>query len=391
MRIDYKKELETAAHQMILIHDVNILIKLILRIVLKNIKVKHAGIFFYQRNRDEYLVTVSRGEKGFKVPAGFAKIGKSNPIVRYFNEKDKLISDEMFLTRDGISAYLRKNQIKKNRKLRFFFEELKFQMSLLQARAYVAGYFRDRLLGVLFLGEKINKDKFRIEELKFLSALASDVVMAIQNAWLFEDLKANVDRNRRLFLNTVKTLTATIEAKDRYTLGHTERVTLYSLVLFDEIQTIRKIPSNLNSDLKEKLRVASLLHDIGKIGISEDILNKQGPLSKEERKQIEKHPLLGFGIIRPIEEFKEISEAVRHHHERFDGRGYPEGIKGKKIPLLAAIISVADAYDAMTTQRPYRKALSREEALGEIIKQNRKQFHPSVVKSFLRAYKKGRL
>ena len=123
----------------------------------------------------------------------------------------------------------------------------------------------------------------------------------------------------------------------------------------------------------------------------ESVLNKNGFLNKEERKEVQRHPLLGVEIMKPIEEFKEISEGVKHHHERYDGTGYPNGIKGRKVPLLAAVISVADAYDAMTSERPYRKALTTQKALEEIKRQKKKQFHPLVVRAFVQAYKKGKL
>ncbi|MBN2119985.1 MAG: HD domain-containing protein [Candidatus Omnitrophica bacterium] len=391
MKVNYKEELEKAARQMILIHDAALLNKLILRTIVKNISVKHAGIFLYDRKRNEFIATVSRGEKGLKIPSGFAKINKANPIVRYFIEKDKRIDSDSFLIYRRLLNFLRKNKLKKEKTQLFFYEELKFHLTLLHARACVAGFFREKLVGILFLGRKTNGKALRLEELKFLSALASNVVMAIQSAWLFEDLKTQADKNKTLLLNIVRALATAIEAKDKYTLGHTERVTFYSMVLFEQISATKKILHKERNAMREKLRIASLLHDIGKIGIAEEILNKNGLLNAEERIQVQKHPLLGVEIMRPIEEFKEISEGVKYHHERYDGLGYPNGLKGRKIPLIAAIISVADAYDAMTSQRPYRAALNRQEAMEEIIKQNKKQFHPLVVRAFVKLYKKGRL
>lgn len=389
MRTDYKRELEKTAHQMILVHDVNILTKLILRTIVTNIKVRHAGIFFYNRLRDEYVVTVSRGQRGFRIPPGFAKISLQNPMIRYFLEKDKRIENDGFLIYEKMISRLRKIPSKKNVRFRSFYENLKFQMSLYKARACVAGFFRDKLIGVLFLGKKNNNKQFTSHELGFLSVLASDVVMAIQNAWLFEDLKTQLERNKTLFINIVRALAQAIEAKDRYTSGHTERVTFYSLVLLDEVRRIKKASFKQWQNLTEQLKIASLLHDIGKIGVSERVLNKKSSLTNDERNQIEMHPMLGFEIIKPIEEFKEVLAAVKYHHERYDGSGYPEGLRGKKIPLLAAIIAVADAYDAMTTHRPYRKALSHQQALCEVVNNSGKQFHPLVVRAFRRAFKKG--
>ena len=376
---------------MILIHDAEILNKLILRTIMRNIKIKHAGIFLYDRNRKEYIATVSRGERGIKIPAGFAKINVRNPIIRYFKEKDKQIGNNRFLIYDKITLELKENKVSADSNLKSFYEDLRIQMSFVKAHACIAGFFREQLVGILFLGKKEDRKRFNNDELGFMSVLASDVVMAIQNAWLFEDLKAQSDRNKSLFLNTVRALAQTIEAKDRYTSGHTERVHFYSMVLMYEIKKIKKIPLKKWKDLNEQLRIAALLHDIGKIGISEKILNKKGALTGEERQEIQKHPGLGVDIMRPVKEFYAALEGVKHHHERYDGTGYPDRLGGRKIPLLAAIIAVADSFDAMTTERPYRRAFSRHQAYEEIIGQSGKQFSPLVVKAFKKAFRNGRL
>ena len=388
---DYRRELEKAARQMILIHDTRLLTKLILRTVVRSLKIKHAGFFLYRRDKDDYLLTVSKGERGLRVPEGFAKVGKNNPLIRYFLEEDKKINKNNFLLYEELSNFLKKGYFKKKKDLRVFFEELKFQLELFKAKVCIPGFFRNRLIGILFLGDKINKEAFLPEELGFLSVLTSDVVMAVQNVWLFEDLKSQLEKNRNLFLSLVKALASAIEAKDKYTSGHTGRVTFYALILLEEIAKMKKLSASKYKSLREKLKIASLLHDIGKIGVSEKILNKKGFLTKEERKEIEKHPLLGAEIMKPVEEFKDIIEAVKHHHERYDGKGYPDGLKGRKIPFLSAIISVADAYDAMTSERPYRSALSKEEAIKVAESQSKKQFHPLVVKALLKLYKKGKL
>jgi len=388
---DYKAELEKAARQMILIHDTGLLNKIILRTIVRNIKVRHAGIFLYDRDKKEYVITVSWGEKGLKVPAGFAKIDTTNPIIRYFLEKDKRIDSGKFLILEKLKFFLKKGLPLKNNKLRDFYESLILNLSFFQASACVAGFFRDDLVGILFLGRKPASNRFTNSELGFLSVLASDVVMAIKNAALFEDLKKQADKTRSLFLNTVQALAQAIETKDNYTFGHTERVTSYSLVILNEMRNLIKMASEQVNNLRENLRIAALLHDIGKIGVSEKILNKKGQLSLKERESIQAHSLMGVRILEPIAEFKDILSGVRYHHERHDGRGYPEGLKGKKIPLIAAILAVADSYDAMTSDRPYRRALSKEDAKKEIISQRGKQFNPAAVKAFVSAYKKGLL
>ncbi|MDP8213304.1 MAG: HD-GYP domain-containing protein [Candidatus Zapsychrus exili] len=177
-----------------------------------------------------------------------------------------------------------------------------------------------------------------------------------------------------------------MEAKDQYTHGHTERVTNYSLAM------ARQMTSNgMNFPKKfiENLYIASLLHDIGKIGVPETILNKIGKLLTKEYDIMKRHPTRGVEIIQPLNLPKECVEGIKHHHERYDGKGYPEGLSGDSTPMLAAIISVADAYDAMISDRPYRKAIGKEAAIEEIKKFTGSQFHPVAAKAMLELWGKG--
>jgi len=384
MKIQYRKSLENAARQMILVHRADSLIKLILKTIVKNIQVKHAGMFIYDKKRDAYVVRVSRGAAGFRIPSGFTKVKRDNSLIRYFTQKNIPFPKEAILW-DKIPVFMRSQKVKKNLALGEFLHNLKLNLSLYQARICIPGFFRDELIGVLFLGEKQNQEEFFEEELGFLSVLSSDVVMAIKNAWLIEDLNHQLQINKRLFLQTVSALASSIEAKDEYTKGHTDRVLRYSLAIAGSLQRTKKI-SDWNKFL-EDLKIAALLHDIGKIGIPEPILNKQSALSKQERKIVNQHPQIGARILESIEEFKEASLGVRHHHERYDGSGYPLHLKGRKIPLIASVIALADAFDAMIIDRPYSKALSLKKALGEIKRNRGKHFSPKIVDAFLRVYK----
>ncbi len=168
-----------------------------------------------------------------------------------------------------------------------------------------------------------------------------------------------------------------VDTKDHYTRLHSEQVAHHALRLAEAV--------GLTSDQKRMLRVAGLLHDVGKIGIPDHILRKPGPLNQEEREIICQHPLLGEMIIREVPHLVDIMDMVRHHHERYDGDGYPEGLHGDQIPLLSRIIAVADSYSAMTLDRPYRSALSKEEAISELRKCAGTQFDPEVVSAFLRS------
>lgn len=388
--LGYREELERISRGMILVHRSETLIKLIARAVVRTLKVTHAGIFLYNKDKDAYILIVSRGREEVKIPPGLVKLSPSSPIIKYFREREYRLWPDNFLLLDRISGFLRQKK-KKRKALKEFCENLRFEFNLYKIKACIPAFFREELIGVMILGEKFNRKSFTKEELGFLSILASDVAMAIQNAWLFEDLQAQVEHNKRLFLNTVMALSAAIEAKDRYTLGHTERVTRYALKIAEEVAFFKHMDQSEKEEFYEDVRIAASLHDIGKIGVSEAILNKQESLTPEERKEIEKHPLIGYEIVSPIQEFKEVVLGIKYHHERYEGGGYPEGLRGRKIPLIAAVISVADAFDAMSTDRPYRKAFSKEEVIKEILNQKGKQFHPLVIKSFLRAYKKGTL
>lgn len=379
MRVDYRKDLETAARQMIMIHRSEVLIKLILRTIIRSVKLKHAGVLIYDKKRNDYVIKVSKGRSGFKIPSGFAKVKGDNPIIRYFTDKKLNFSREAIIE-SKVNRLIKSAAI--DEETRNFLQCLRMNLSFYDVKVCIPGFFRDDLIGILLLGEKFNKKEFSREEIGFLSVLASDVVMAVKNAWLIEDLSEQVERNKRLFLQTVEALASSIEAKDIYTIGHTKRVMRYSLGIADNLRKAKKIKKW--QDFVEDLKTTALLHDIGKIGISEDILNKPSPLSEEERKKLETHPLIGENILKHIEEFKDILLGVKYHHERYDGKGYPSSLKGRQIPIIAAIVSLADAYDAMTTDRPYRRALSQEKVMEEIKNNKGKQFVPSVVDAFLK-------
>ena len=391
MKVNYREDLETAARQMILIHKVDILIKLILRTIIRNLGVSHAGFLLYDKTRDEYVIEISRGKGGAKIPSRLVKIKKDNSLIRYFTDKKFSEFGAEFLLSDKVKSILRSKKVKNDVKLKDFFEDIKFQFSLYNAKACIPGFFRDKLICVLFLGKKLNRKDLTKDEIGFLSVLSSDVVMAIQNAWFFQDLNQQLQLNRKLFLQTVMALAAAIDAKDKYTLGHAERVSEYSLAIAKEVKMMRKISFKNWDSFFEELRIASLLHDIGKIGVREKVLNKKGLLTPKEREEIEKHPSVGFSILSQVDGFQDLVLGVKYHHERPDGGGYPDGLTSRKIPLIAQIISIADAYDAMTTDRPYRKKLSNEMAIKEMKRNKGKQFSSIILDAFLRSHKKGRL
>lgn len=191
---------------------------------------------------------------------------------------------------------------------------------------------------------------------------------------LYVDVKHN-------YYVMLKTLTYTIEAKDDYTRGHSERVEKYAITLAREMR--------FSHSQIENISVAALLHDIGKIGIDERILRKPASLSSEERSIIERHPEISVSILKEVKLAPIVFEMIIHHHERYDGKGYPTGKGGDSLPLEVYILGVADTYDAITSTRPYSDASTPEFAMKIIREEKGRQFHPKVVDAFLRAYEKG--
>jgi len=185
-----------------------------------------------------------------------------------------------------------------------------------------------------------------------------------------------INELKELFYTTIKSISSALDAKDTYTHGHSLRVTLYSLMLAYKVNT--------DETFLEEVETAGLLHDIGKIGIPESILCKPGKLTDEEYEIMKSHPERGKKMLNGIKKLVAVADWLNTHHERWDGRGYPGGLKGEEIPITARIISIADTYDAMTTDRSYRKGLSHEVAREEIIKCGGSQFDPSIVEIFVK-------
>ncbi len=182
------------------------------------------------------------------------------------------------------------------------------------------------------------------------------------------------------FYRVVQSLIRSLEAKDPYTSGHSDRVAKYSEKI------ARKL--GIGEDRIQVLKEAALLHDIGKVGIQDALLHKNTALSDEERGELRKHPLIGEDILKPVSTDKEILSIIRHHHERYDGTGYPDKLKGSQIDILAAIVSVADAYDAMMSHRSYMKSFNKEEAIDQLRSNSGTQFNPEVVDIFIKILEK---
>ena len=192
---------------------------------------------------------------------------------------------------------------------------------------------------------------------------------------ILDEIKKNVDEKDIELVTSIKTLISVINAKDRYTYGHTERVVSYSRLIADKLK--------LSEKDKQSLIYGAYMHDIGKINISEKILMKKMKLTDEEWEELKQHPSNGAEIIKSVESLKEIIPLIISHHERYDGKGYPDKLKGEEIPYLARILTVVDSFDAMTSNRPYNNIKTCDEALEELLKCSGTQFDPKIVKSFI--------
>lgn len=225
----------------------------------------------------------------------------------------------------------------------------------------------DKNIGILIASNKKSGEEFRSQEIKLMDALSGEIAAAIKKAQLYE-------RIQKLFINTVEALASAIDAKDPYTYGHSRRVAKISAAICEEIGMPREkiLP----------IELAALLHDIGKIGTPEHILQKPGKLKPEEMEIIKEHPLQGAQILSNIEELKEVMDWIKHHHECYDGKGYPDMSRAEDIPLPSRIISIADSFDAMTSDRPYRKGMDPAKVMDIMDDFAGTQYDPGLLQTF---------
>lgn len=229
------------------------------------------------------------------------------------------------------------------------------------------------LIGMVFIGEKVNGNGYSENDFEIFRSICSSATTGLENSRLYSELQST-------YLSTIKVLVSTIEAKDAYTRGHTERVAMFARLIAEKM--------GLDKKELETVSFGAALHDIGKLGVYEDILNKPGELTDGEWEIVRSHPEVGANIIRDMKFLEAACDLVRHHHERLDGKGYPDGLSGREISLGARIVAVADSFDAMTSDRPYRKAYSYEDAVRQLQMQTEK-FDAEVIRNLIELIESG--
>lgn len=323
--------------------DINKLLELILDLTSKVFgAVKNSSIILYDEETQLLNVKLYKGDKSCKnikpIKSGEGIAGK------VFQRGEPIIINDMHTTEDNDSIDNGSSSI------------------------CVPLKVKEKCLGVLSITDKISGEPFDKSDLDMMVTLASQIAVSLNNAKLYEDLEAS-------YLSAVRALANSIDAKDTYTMGHSERVAKYSVEIGKRM--------GLSDEELKNLYIGALLHDIGKIGIPEAIINKTDKLTNEEFQEIKTHPTRGATIIEPAKFLKEKVPLIKYHHERFDGKGYPEGLKGEEIPLLARIICCADSFDAMTSKRAYRDTMPIDFAKKELIRCSETQFDPKIVSAFL--------
>lgn len=253
---------------------------------------------------------------------------------------------------------------------------------------FVPLWTREEFIGALALSGKITEEPYTAEDFELLKVIANQIAITLHNHTLFINLSTQLEKNRRLYEemrliyhDTIQAFAAAIDAKDVYTKNHSYRVARYVVAIAKEL--------GWNEMDIEGIYIAGLLHDVGKIILSYDLLNKKQALTEEEIVEIKRHPNLSYDIISKINfPWKDLVSFVRHHHERPDGRGYPDALMGEELSDGAKILALADAFDAMTTDRPYRAKMDLHDAIGELKRCLGTQFDGKIMNSFCRVLEK---
>jgi HD-GYP domain-containing protein (c-di-GMP phosphodiesterase class II) len=344
--------------------NLNKILSLVMESALKTTKASAGAVFLLGKDKKSLQVTYAEGlfPPLTEVP-GYALTKEKFLLEKLKAESIKIGDTIIGLIAQSGSGVLIEDALADSRVKQTIPEVLKIRTMIA-----VPLKIEREVFGVISLINKGEEEFFNRDDYNLLDTLANQMVVTINNARVYE-------RMQRDYFNTIRALSQALEAKDEYTRGHTDRVTAYSLKIGKSLE--------LSKDEMKQLEYAAVLHDIGKLGIEEQILGKPGKLTKKEFDVVKEHPVTGERIVKSLDFLGIAKTSIRHHHERYDGEGYPDSLKGEDIPLGARIIAIADTFDAMTSDRPYRRAFPPEEAIKELKKVKGKQLDPEVVEAFL--------
>jgi HD-GYP domain-containing protein (c-di-GMP phosphodiesterase class II) len=290
------------------------------------------------------------------------------------NEKDEFLTGEP-------QEFLLSNQTTTNS----FVNRNRERLSREEIQLVLPMIVRDEVTGLVLLGRKASGEEFSADDFDTIRAMVRHIGVGIHTHRLLEQVAQRAEENRRLYEElrtiyraTVRAFAAAIDIKDKYTQGHSERVGRYSEIIAQEM--------GWSEEAVEGIQIAGYLHDVGKLVVDRDIINAPYSINAKESSELNRHPAAGYEILAPINHpYADIPLMAKYHHERLDGRGYPEGLVDEQIPLGAKIVSLADSFDAMTTDRPYRRRRSFEDVVRDLRENSGKQFDGKVVVAFARA------
>lgn len=395
-KIDYQEVLRDVARSMVRLKHPERLLKLITRFIDRRFGLSHTALLILDPKKDHYIFVNSRGSK--RLPAGLLKFDSDHPLIQWFcDSRQKMPFQKDFLFLSDVRKMISRAEFRLavNSKAEHL-AGIQRAMQNLNIELVIPGHFKDALVGLLMLGKRANGRCFTKQEVSFFQTLANDCSMAIKTAEYNKNLIAKNQelegklkeielmrrKEQRTYYEIMRSLAEEVHAKEPNIYGHVSEVERLGLM------TAREMGLDLTGQSKDILSAALILHDVGKIGIPDSILTKPGSLTNEEWKIMRTHVEKGAKILEPLTDFKKVREIILAHHERYDGAGYPNGLKKDDIPIESRILSVVDSFHAIVSSRCYREGRSIDEAFRELQNGSGSQFDPVVVESFIRVMRR---
>lgn len=354
----HTKAVQQFSERLTALLDLRELVTVVVENMLLTFNIECGALYLYDKEQKKFLVRASKGfDATTSTQVRDIDFTPKCALVQWLTANKTVWIRDLYLDEESAKRGYRTVEEKTN---------------VLKAQLCVPLLFDEKLIGFIPLGQKTNGEPYLREEINLIETLEYEIAVSLINALSYHELKQN-------YVETIASLAKAIEVKDKHMRGHAERVQDLAVKIAKAMHCSRY--------QIELLKYAGMLHDIGKISIDDDILSKAEPLSPEEYELVKTHPVAGAEIVAPIEFFDEIQHIIRHHHERWDGEGYPDHLKGEDIVLLCRILQVADSLDAMMSPRSYRNAKTLREALQEFRRCTGSQFDPTIVDCVEQLYK----